>query len=104
PYHSTNNTRNSLAVEAYQTHFPLSDGRVIPNAVHLVAVGTCRNAHYVAEAEIQFPAADYALASTGSIQTRGDLEVFGVESLADSDSTHPDDRKKSDIISNSTDG
>ena len=103
PY-STNNTRNSLAVEAYQTHFPLSDGRVIPNAVHLVAVGTCRNARYVAEAEITWPAADYALASTGSIQTRGDLEVFGVESLADSDSTHPDDRKKSDIISNSTDG
>ena len=104
PYFSTNNTRNSLAVEAYKTEWELSDGRCIPNAVHLVALGTCRNARYVAEAEISFPAYPYAMASSGPIQSRGQLEVFGVESLSEVDSTHPDDRLESHIISNSRDG
>ena len=104
PYFSTNNTRNSLAVEAYKTEWELSDGRCIPNAVHLVALGTCRNARYVAEAEIIFPAYPYAMASSGPIQSQGQLEVFGVESLSQVDSTHPDDRLESHIISNSREG
>ena len=103
PY-STNNTRNSVSVAGWDGPEPLSDGVVLPNSVHLVAVGTCRNARYVAEAKIVFPAFPYALASTGAISAEGELKVEGVAKLLDgADGVTDEERQEGHIVSNSRD-
>lgn len=103
PY-STNNTRNSVSVEGWDGPRRLSDGVVLPNSVHLVAVGTCRNARYVSEAQIVFPAFPYALASTGEIASTGELKVEGVAELADGvDGVTDEEREAGHIVSNSED-
>ena len=99
PY-STNNTRNSVSVAGWDGPEPLSDGVVLPNSVHLVAVGTCRNARYVAEAKIVFPAFPYALASTGAISAEGELKVEGVAKLLDgADGVTDEERQEGHIVS-----
>lgn len=101
PY-STNNTRNSVSVAGWDGPEPLSDGVVLPNSVHLVAVGTCRNARYVAEAKIVFPAFPYALASTGDISAEGELKVEGVGKLLDgADGVTDEERQEGHVVSNS---
>lgn len=103
PY-STNNTRNSVSVAGWDGPEPLSDGVVLPNSVHLVAVGTCRNARYVAEAKIVFPAFPYALASTGAISAEGELKVEGVAKLLDgADGVTDEERQEGHVVSNSRD-
>ena len=102
--YSTNNTRNSVSVAGWDGPEPLSDGVVLPNSVHLVAVGTCRNARYVAEAKIVFPAFPYALASTGAISAEGELKVEGVAKLLDgADGVTDEERQEGHIVSNSRD-
>lgn len=103
PY-SVNNTRSSVGVECWTGGANWGQGVVLPNSCHLVAVGTCRNARYVAEANVAFPPYPYALASSGPVISEGVLEVLGVDSFADAaDGVSPSERREGHIVSNSSD-
>ncbi|MGE0492927.1 MAG: hypothetical protein AB7S38_27195 [Vulcanimicrobiota bacterium] len=71
---STNNFEEPTSVEG-------ANGRQIPDsAVHLVAVGKCKNARYQMEAIYYIPPYPNALASTGPLTSSGGLLVAGVAS------------------------
>ncbi|MCA9790887.1 MAG: hypothetical protein KC910_03800 [Candidatus Eremiobacteraeota bacterium] len=73
PY-STNNFEEPTSVAG-------ANGRQIPDsAVHLVAVGKCKNARYQMEAIYYIPPYPNALASTGPLTSSGGLLVAGVSS------------------------
>ena len=96
PNYSSNNSRGATAVEG-------SNGPVFPNMAHLVAVGECRGTRYVAEAVVVFQRFPYALASTGKIVSEGKLEVFGVDTFADTNGGISEEEKKpGHIVSNLT--
>lgn len=98
---STNNFEGGAAVEG-------GNGRSVPaNAVHLVALGTCRGARYRAEVLYYVPPYPNAMASSGPVVSTGGLLVAGIPSveeaaeLAKPTGIDPDKLEPGHIISNS---
>jgi hypothetical protein len=78
------------------------EGRTVPvEAVHLVAVGEAQGMTKIVEAVLEVPKYPYALASSGPVETRGDLLVGGVSRLEDAfSSLAPEDLDPADLVSN----
>ncbi|MBI3927348.1 MAG: hypothetical protein HY319_17555 [Armatimonadetes bacterium] len=72
--YSTNNLQGDGSVRGW-------NGTAVPGgSLHLVGVGECRGAVRTVEVLIQVPTFRYAVASSGSFHTRGELLVAGVAS------------------------